>query len=129
MIEEDLLLFGDYLFFLSNYEFSDSGENYQEIWNCTFEDISIEKKIELVELKNKSTRNTFRIENNSLYIKNKINQYSISNINNYCFEPLIRYLVNLFKQINCLELDKFLKIDKYMKELYIKKIWNVGKNF
>ena len=129
MIEEDLLLFGDYLFFLSNYEFSDSGENYQEIWNCTFEDISIEKKIELVELKNKSTRNTFRIENNTLYIKNKINQYSISNINNYCFEPLIRHLVNLYKQINFLELNKFLKIDKYMKELYIKKIWNVWEKF
>ena len=129
MIEEDLLLFGDYLFFLSNYEFSDSGENYQEIWNCTFEDISIEKKIELVELKNKSTRNTFRIENNTLYIKNKINQYSISNINNYCFQPLIRHLVNLYKQINFLELNKFLKIDKYMKELYIKKIWNVWEKF
>lgn len=134
MTEEDILLFGDYLFFISNYQFIEQGEKYQFIWNNTFYDISVEEKKNIIQTleslkKSSGKKNIFKIDNNTLYIDDGINQYNIDNINNYSFQPLIFHLAKLCRKVGFLELQQFLKIDKYMKELYIKKIWKVWEKF
>ena len=123
--EKELLLFADYLFFLSNYEFEDDAPDYAIIWNDTFEDLVIEEKIKLAK-----QFKIFSINNNILRVENKICEpYSIENIDDYSFRPLVEYLFHINYQPDLIELNKFLKIDRYMEKLYIRKIWNHWEQF
>ena len=123
--EKELLLFADYLFFLSNYEFEDDAPDYVFIWNDTFEDLTIEEKSQLAK-----QFKIFSINNNILSVENKINgPYSIENIDDYSFEPLVNYLSHINYEPDLIELNKFLKIDRYMEKLYIRKIWNHWEQF
>jgi hypothetical protein len=123
--EKKLLLFTDYLFFLSNYDFEDDAPDYVNIWNDTFEDLIIEEKRQFAKQFQR-----FSINNNILNVENDINgPYSIKNIDDYSFKPLVNYLSHINYEPDIIELNKFLKIDRYMEKLYIRKIWNHWEQF
>ena len=45
--EKELLLFADYMFFLSHYKFGNEDRNYVHIWNDTFIDLKMRIKINM----------------------------------------------------------------------------------
>ena len=93
--KEEIELFGDFLFFLSNYDFNDCGDKYKHIWNDSFEDLSFYEKVKIAETRSDS-EHTFLLKDNLLYVKNYNDEnYSIGNIDNYSFLSLIRYLANI----------------------------------
>ena len=130
--EKEILLFTDYIFFISYFPFINlhAGE-YANIWNDTFIDIKIEDKINIA--KSFSIMNlNFKLDNNILKVENDLIEeevYFISNIDDYSFIPLIRYLFIYKQEPDLIYLNKFLKIDKYNENLYIRKIWKPWENF
>ena len=130
--EKELLLFTDYIFFLSYYSFVKyNDDDYINIWNDTLIDITIEEKINIIKTSS-ARRFTFTIENNNLEVKDKskkIKDYSIPNIEDYSFEILINYLYIIKHKPDLIELNRFLKIDKYYENLYIRKIWKIWEEF
>ena len=85
--EKELLLFTDYLFFLSYYEFGDDASDYVQIWNDTFADLKIEEKSHIAQIFS-INYHKFKINNNILIVENEINEnepYSIENIDDYSF--------------------------------------------
>ena len=129
--EKELLLFSDYLFFLSYYEFDDDAFNYVKIWNDTFIDLKIDEKCQIAKTYSRG-HYRFNISNNILKVENEINKnepYFIENIDDYSFMPLIEYLHWINYEPDLIELNKFLKIDRYMEKLYIKTIWNYWEQF
>ena len=110
--EKELLLFTDYIFFLSYYSFVKyNDDDYINIWNDTLIDITIEEKINIVKTSS-ARRFTFTIENNNLEVKDKskkIKDYSIPNIEDYSFEILINYLYIIKHKPDLIELNRFLK--------------------
>ena len=128
--EKEILLITDYLFFLSFYEFKDDGFDYVNIWNDIFVDLPIEEKNEIAKSFSKNYNN-FKINDNTLIV-NKIDEevtYSIENIDDYSFLPLVNLLFKINHNPNLIELNKFLKVDKYMDKLYIRKIWKNWEQF
>ena len=127
--EKELLLFADYMFFLSHYKFGNEDRNYVHIWNDTFIDLKIEDKNQYA--KGYSLDNyRFKINDNILNIERDRNEsYSIENIDDYSFLPLVKYLSSVENKPDLIELNRFLKIDKYMDKLYIRKIWNYWEKF
>ena len=130
--EKEILLFTDYLFFLSLYPFTTHVANeYMNIWNDTLSDMSIEDKIKLA--KSFSINHlSFKLDNNILTVENDLKKreaYSIKNVEDYSFITLIHYLFGINRKPDSIELDKFLKIDKYNEKLYIKKIWKTWEEF
>ena len=130
--EKELLLFTDYIFFLSYYSFVKyNDDDYINIWNDTLIDITIEEKINIVK-SSSARRFTFTIENNNLEVKDKskkIKDYSIPNIEDYSFEILINYLYIIKHKPDLIEINRFLKIDNYYEKLYIRKIWKIWEEF
>lgn len=130
--EKELLLFTDYIFFLSYFSFVKyNDDDYINIWNDTLLDIKIEDKINLAKTFS-ARRFSFIIENNTLTVKDKlkkIKDYSIPNIEDYSFEILINYLYKIKHIPDIIELNRFLKIDKYYEKLYIRKIWKIWEEF
>ena len=129
--EKELLLFTDYLFFLSYYEFGDDASDYVQIWNDTFVDLKIEEKSHIAQIFS-INYHKFKINQNILIVENEINEnepYSIENIDDYSFKPLVNYLLSTNHEPDLIELNKFLKIDKCMENLYIRKIWNFWEPF
>ena len=129
--EKELFLYENYLFFLTNFPFhvDIAIRNYIHIWNDTFEDLKIVEKIDIVKNFSKDGKN-FSITGNKLNVSNKLNKkYIIENIDDYSLKPLLEYL-NLINHVpDLIELNEFLKIDKYMGSLYIKKIWDTWESF
>ena len=129
--EKELLLFTDFMFFLSAYEFKDYGQDYINIWNDTFVDITIEDKNQICKSFSFNNHN-FKIKDNTLISENAIcgdGPYLIDNSDDYSFISLINYLFKVDHKQNFIELNQFLKIDRYMDKLYIKKIWNCWEQF
>ena len=129
--EKELLLFTDYMFFLSYYEFEDDASDYINIWNDTFVDLKLEDKNEIA--KSFSIKgHIFKINSNALIVHNEKNgddPYSINNLDDYSFIPLVNYLLKVNREPDLIELNKFLKVDRYMDKLYIKKIWIYWEQF
>ena len=130
--ERELLLFTDYIFFLSYYPFIKyDADEYIAIWNDTFLDIKIEDKIKLAKSFSVD-RFTFKLDNNILTVENNLKKpeiYSIPNIEDYSFIKLIPYLFSIEHKPDLIELNRFLKIDKYTEKLYIRKIWKSWEEF
>ena len=129
--EKELLLFSDYIFFLSLYEFDDRANEYVNIWNDTFVDITIDEKIQIA--KSFSFNHfKFKLRDNILTVENDLNgdePYSIKNIDNYSFISLIDYIFRVDHEPDLIELNRFLKVDKYIDKLYIRQIWNIWEKF
>ena len=127
--DKELLLFTDYIFFLSHYKFGNRDRDLVHIWNDTFVDLKIEDKNQLAKAYSLDNYR-FKINDNILNIKNDRNRsYSIENLDDYSFLPLIKYLSNIEQKPDLIELNRFLKIDRYMDKLYIRKIWNCWEQF
>ena len=129
--EKELLLFTDYIFFLSYYPFMTyDAKEYVNLWNDTFIDMKIEDKINLA--KYFSVNNfTFKLNNNILEVEDNLydESYSIPNIDDYSFITLIHYLPTISSKPDLIELNKFLKIDKYNEKIYIRTIWKSWEEF
>ena len=129
--EKELLLFTDYIFFLSFYPFMTyDAKEYVNIWNDTFIDTKIEDKINLA--KSFSVNGfIFKLNNNVLTVEDNSNgeSYSIPNIDDYSFMTLIHYLLTISSKPDLIDLNKFLKIDKYNEKLYIRTIWKSWEEF
>ena len=129
VISNDINLFTDFIFFLINYNFEETTKGFIEIWNDSF----VEKTyLELKEIvKNYSNKKySYELENDTIIIKdinfNQTKKIKINNINNYSIEYLLTDF-NLFQgSINEFILDKYLKINKYNENLFIRLSW---KNF
>lgn len=129
--EKELLLFTDYIFFLSFYPFIIyDAKEYVNLWNDTFIDVKIEDKINLAK-KFSVNDFTFKLDNNILSVEDNSNDesYSIPNIDDYSFITLIHYLITISSKPDLAELNKFLKIDKYNEKLYIRTIWKSWEEF
>ena len=129
--ESDILLFSDFLFFLSNFQFDNFNEKYIYIWNDSFFDFSYEEKIKIAE-NNSNNKFKFQINEHKLYFEKKYpikTNFIINNIDDYSIEPLIEYLRTQTNKPKKFKLDEFLKIDKYSEKIYIKTIWNDWRNF
>ena len=130
--EKELLLFCDYIFFLSLYEFDDAGNEYANIWNDTFADITFNEKNQIAK---SFSFNHFKfnlLDNNILTVENDLSgdePYSIENIDDYSFISLVDYIFRVDHKPDLIELNRFLKIDKYNEKLYIRQIWNIWENF
>ena len=130
--EKELLLFCDYIFFLSLYEFEDAGYDYVNIWNDTFLDTTLDEKNRIT---TQFSFNHFKfkmLDNNILNVENDLGgyeTYSIENINDYSFISLVNYIFKVDHKPDLIELNQFLKIDKYDEKLYIRKIWNIWETF
>ena len=129
--KNELLLFSDYLFFLSYYAFEDSAPDYVNIWNDTFIDITIDEK-KCIAKSFSIIDQFFSLDKDKLLVKigkNDEEIYKIDNIDDYSFLPLINYLFATKRKPDLIELNKFLKVDKYMDKLYIRKIWDIWQYF
>ena len=123
---EDLNLFEDFMLFLSIYSFKDRGFKYVNIWNDSFCDLTLEEKNKIVKMNSNELKH-YEIKNNTLlFVKTFSNEtitYSINEIDDYSLKPLIDYLGLSFEEPKDIELNRFLKINKYSRKLYIKSIW------
>ena len=130
---EDLNLFEDFMLFLSNYNFQDRGQKYVKVWNDSFCDLTLEEKNKILKKKS-NDEEKYEIKNNTLFLAKKTFSdetihYNINEIDDYSLEPLIGYLGNSFEKPKDIELNKFLKINKYSSKLYIKSIWTYWSSF
>ena len=123
---EDLNLFEDFMLFLSIYSFKDRALKYVNIWNDSFCDLTLEEKNKIVKMNSNELKH-YEIKNNTLlFVKTFSNEtitYSINEIDDYSLKPLIDYLGLSFEKPKDIELNRFLKINKYSRKLYIKSIW------
>ena len=72
----------------------------------------------------------FNIIDNRLTVADQLNKkYIIQNIDDYSLEPLLKYLTIITYEPDLIELNEFLKIDKFMDSLYIRKIWDAWEDF
>ena len=130
--EKELLLFTDYIFFLSYYPFIKyDATEYAFIWNDTFLDMKIEDKIKLAESFSISLV-SYKLDNNILKVidnHQKEEMFSIPNIDDYSLITLMDYLLMSGRKPDLIELNRFLKIDKYSEKLYIRKIWKSWEEF
>ena len=129
--EKELLLFSDFLFFLTYYEFEDHAPDYVNIWNDTLIDIKMDDKLSIAKTFS-LIEHHFTIENDKLLVeigKNAEETYQVDNIDDYSFIPLVNYLFIIKRKPDLIELNQFLKIDRYMDKLYIRKIWDVWQEF
>lgn len=129
---EDLNLFEDFMLFLSIYSFKDRGLKYVNIWNDSFCDLTLEEKNKIVKMKSNDLKN-YEIKNNTLlFVKTFSNEkitYNINEIDDYSLEPLLDYIGLSFEKPKDIELNRFLKINKYSSKLYIKTIWDHWSKF
>ena len=149
LTNEDLELLIDFCFFLEQYDFDDRTLNfYINKWNNTF--YQPREYIEDI-LKKISSKNKYYLENDDFIIEKhvheskEINIKRIKDINKYCIDCIIDYLVkDKFSDknqdidisdyskkesiIDYYSIEEYLKFDS-TKEIYFNKIWDVIKDY
>ena len=117
--ENDILLFEQFIYALSNYDFQNLEYNYTQVWKESFKEIPIFSKKKMLNHLNelrKGTLYAILVNNNTdMQIKSGGNIIIIKNIYKYSFDGLIGYLTyrGKIKEINDFELIKFLKIQYF----------------
>ena len=122
----DINLFSDFIFFLINFDYI-KGKNlgfYGEIWKDTFEHITLEK-LEIYS----NNLVSFKKEEGNMKIKIQGENKEIKNIDSYKISSLSLQILANYEMIEDFDLDKYLLMDKYDSDLYIKKHWNELTNY
>ena len=116
----DIGLLTDFIYFLKNFRFVKADIFTQtEIWSETFEPTILEDQ----NYKSKKVELTITRKDNNLIITRHKNQLVIPNIDEYT-NPLMTEIKKGINVLDVFELSKYLKIDKYDSNIFIKKHWN-----
>ena len=128
--KEDRNTFEYFMLFITHYDFEKLYDYINYVWEYSFKNIEIEKKIEIFEdYKQKKLPKSFEMKNKNLEIITKLNkQIVIENIDDYHLESLFDHikLYGTFNENDCI---KYVKIQKIKDHLYIKKIMKEWINF
>ena len=119
--EKDINLFTDFMFYLFSYNFEKYDPLYESIWNDSLVHENLRDVfIPIVSYKHCIEKN---YNNNSIRIKIDDLDFTINNINDYCIEPLLNYILLFKVKPNVCTLNNYLRIDKYDSCLFLKKAW------
>ena len=134
--EEDIKLFEQFSYTLSNYEFENLKDDYINIWKESLEELSIEEINEKIKDFNKISikkKKLFQLINNNkdLEMIYKEKSFIIEDINQYSSEELLSYLFlkKDLKDINKFELINSLKIQYFSDYIHKQILNNKWKNF
>ena len=126
-ITQEIELFTDLIFFLMNFNFEKNQKYYIEIWNeSLIEKTNIQIQKELKELSNNILK--YQLEGNTIIVNNiklkKKRQIKFDNVNNYCMKLIIQNFDLINENPSKFMLNKYLKINKYPQNIFIKLSWN-----
>ena len=132
----DIQLFEQFIYTLSNYDFDKMDDSFIEIWKESLIEkpiTEIKKNIEELNKAYKSTKINFKIINNNQDLQ--MNYYGkifiINNIQKYSFDALISYLIGRQNKnkIDNFELIKYLKIQYFSDFIHETILGNKWKDF
>lgn len=114
-------LLSDFFSYLINYDFT-SGMDllfYSQIWNDTFKHKSFdETEISLIE------KISFKKQGENLKVQIRHHNHEIKNIENYFIKNMLVNIVNTTSMLKDFDLDKYLRMNKYDSDLFVKSHWN-----
>ena len=110
-----------------NFNFEKNQKYYIEIWNeSLIEKTNIQIQKELKELSNNILK--YQLEGNTIIVNNiklkKKRQIKFDNVNNYCMKLIIQNFDLINENPSKFMLNKYLKINKYPQNIFIKLSWN-----
>lgn len=133
--EKDIILFEQFSFFVSNYDFNNFREKYINLWKESLEELTIEEIKKIIEHENKYNRKkkSFKLINNNqdLEMKYKNQTFIIKDIKKFSIIELIDNLVNKdnLSSINNFDLINSLKIQYFSDFIHENILGNKWKNF
>ena len=114
-------LLSDFFSYLINYNFTSGMELlfYSQIWNDTFKHKSFEEtEILLIE------KISFKKQGENLKVQIRDHNHEIKNIENYFIKNMLVNIVNTTSMLKDFDLDKYLRMNKYDSDLFVKSHWN-----
>ena len=92
---------------------------YSQIWNDTFKHKSFEEtEILLIE------KISFKKQGENLKVQIRHHNHEIKNIENYFIKNMLVNIVNTTSMLKDFDLDKYLRMNKYDSDLFVKSHWN-----